>query len=68
MNKVIVHMSSYFDYDLDKIFDLYDLCSVQLLYSKKVNLEEFFFFFNYNSNVTFQKTKLELEKINTQFR
>ena len=37
-------MSSYFDYDLDKIFDLYDLCSVQLLYSKKVNLEEFFSF------------------------
>ena len=44
MNKLIVHMSSYFDYDLDKIFDLYDLCSVQLLYSKKVNLEEFFSF------------------------
>lgn len=43
MNKVIVHMSSYFDYDLNKIFDLCDLCSLQLLYSKKVNLEFFSF-------------------------
>lgn len=51
MNKVIVHMSSYFDYDLNKIFDLCDLCST-IYILKKVKLE-FFSFLNYNSNVTF---------------
>lgn len=41
--KVIGYMSSYFDYDLNKIFDLCDLCSLQFYILKKVKLEFFSF-------------------------